>query len=241
MQTIDIFIRTYVGDAQWLPYCLKSIHKFCKNFSNIIIVTPESSKIVIEPIASEFGTEFYICDKLNTDDYVGQQGTKMLADTWCKSDAICFVDSDVIFIRDTAPNLIISESGCINLVKTAYNTIECPWQSITENAVGFPVEFEYMRRMPLTYNRDLLEFTRTHIEKNCGRTFTQFINEVSGRELSEFNILGAIAEKFMPEKFNFIDSSKDPLPELYAKQFWSWGRVTPDIKQQIEEILSINI
>lgn len=238
MKTVDIFIRTYAGDAQWLPYCLRSIHKFCSGFSNLIIVTPESSKSVIKPIASEFGADFFVCDQLNIDDYVGQQGTKMLADTWCKSDSICFVDSDVIFIRDTTPNLIISDSGCIDMIKTAYNTIECPWQSITEKAVGFPVEFEYMRRLPLTYNRDLLEFTRTHIEKTHGRTFHQFIAEVPGRELSEFNILGAIAEKFMPEKFNFINSSIDPLPELYIKQFWSWGGITEEVQETINNLLS---
>ena len=239
MQTVDLFIRTYAGDAQWLPYCLRSIKKYCSGFSNLIVVTPSESEAAIRPIASKFGTDFHICPKMNVDDYVGQQGTKMLADTWCKSDAICYVDSDVIFIRDTTPKFILTESGSISMIKTAYSTIECPWQSITENAVGFPVEFEYMRRMPLTYNRDLLEFTRNHIEKTHGRTFQQFIEEVPGRHLSEFNILGAIADKFMPEKFNFTDSSIDPLPELYAKQFWSWGGVSADVKQ-IEEILSGN-
>lgn len=240
MKTIDLFIRTYSGDAQWLPYCLRSIKKYCSGFSDLIIVTPESSRSVIEPIALEFGAKFFVCPQLNTDDYVGQQATKMMADTWCTSDAICFVDSDVIFCKKITPETIISDAGCIRTIKTSYSTIECPWQSITENAVGFPVEFEYMRRMPLTYNRDLLVFTRNHIEKTHGRTFQQFIKEVPGRNLSEFNILGAIADKFMPEKFSFIDSNKDPLPELYAKQFWSWGGVSDEIKQQIEEILSGN-
>lgn len=240
MQTIDLFIRTYAGDAQWLPYCLRSIKKYCSGFSDFIIVTPESSRSVIEPIALKYGAKFFVCDQLNEDDYVGQQGTKMMADTWCNADVICYVDSDVIFIRDTTPALIISDTGCINMIKTAYTTIECPWQSITEKAVGFPVEFEYMRRMPLSYNRDLLEFARKHIEKTHGRTFQQFINEVPGRHLSEFNILGSIADKFMSEKFNWMNTSIDNLPEVYAKQFWSWGGINSEIKQQIEEILSEN-
>ena len=35
---IDIFIRTYSKDLQWLTNPLQSIHKFCKGFNNIIIL-----------------------------------------------------------------------------------------------------------------------------------------------------------------------------------------------------------
>lgn len=58
------------------------------------------------------------------------------------------------------------------------------------------------------------------------------------RHFSEFNVMGAIAERFMPEKFRFIDTNVEELPPLYCKQFWSWGGITPEIAAEIEKTLA---
>lgn len=236
--TSSLFIRTYDKDARWLRYCLRSLDKFASGFSQKVIVTPMDSHDAIHPLAVEFDWQYDCCELLAKDDYVGQQGTKMMADTWCSGDIICFIDSDLVFLRPFTPGCVVNEAWKIPILKTRYDTIECPWQSITENTVGFPVEWEYMRRFPLSYPRELFDLTRNHIERTHGIDFKDFMWKVKGRHLSEFNILGAIAEKFMPERFDMIDTNSGAeFPPLYAKQFWSWGGVTSDIEKEIETIL----
>lgn len=237
--TTSLFIRTYHGDAPWLRYCLRSIEKFTRGFNQKVIVTPESSHFAIHPLAEEFGWEYDVCPLLANDDYVGQQATKMMADQWCSGEVICFVDSDLLFTREFTPECLVDGDGKILMLKTRYDTIECPWQPITEKVVGFPVEWEYMRRFPLAYPRELLSITREHIERVHGKSFEQFIRDIPGRHVSEFNVLGAIAEKYMPERFHMIDTgSGEEFPPLYAQQRWSWGGITPEIAEETEKILA---
>ena len=173
------------------------------------------------------------------DDYVGQQGTKMFADHWCSGEQICFIDSDLIFHSPFSPECLFDSEGRTLLLKTRYDKIESPWRGITEASVGFPVEWEYMRRFPMSYPSGLLAVARNRIEEVHGKTFENFIRDIPGRHFSEFNVLGAVAEKTMPDKFRFIDThGQDDLPPAYCIQFWSWGGITADIKSQIEEILA---
>lgn len=237
--TTSLFCRSYSKDAQWLRYCLRSLDKFATGFHQKVVVCPVSSHDAIQPIAEEFGWEYDVCEELAADDYVGQQATKMLADQWCSGDVICFIDSDVIFERLFTPASLVDAEGKILLMKTAYNTIECPWQPITEYVVGFPVEFEMMRRMPLAYPRELLKLSREHIEQTHGVSFETFIRGIKGRHLSEFNAIGAIAERFMPDRFHWIDTnSGEEFPPLLCTQHWSWGGITPEIAAETERILA---
>lgn len=232
----DIFIRTYKGDAHWLSYCLRSIKKFCTEFGELVIVCPADSEYLIRPLAEEYGAKFFTCPRLHADDYMGQQATKMMADTWCNGDAICFVDSDVVFTRPVTPADIITDNKIV-LLKTAYSEIECPWQKYTEQATGLPVEFEYMRRLPLTYPRSLLPVVRKHLENTHGKTFEEFIGEIPGRHFSEFNVLGAIADHLNVDSIRWLNTTVDDIPDVFIKQFWSWGGLTDEISKQIEEIL----
>jgi hypothetical protein len=239
MKPTTIFIRTYDKDAPWLRYCLMSLVKFASGFDHVVITTPKESDRVIRPLAEEFGCLYDVCDTMADDDYVGQQATKMHADTWCSGEVICFVDSDLVFLRPFTPSCLVDEAGRLTMLKTRYDTIKCPWQSITSGVVGFPVEWEYMRRFPLSYPRSLLPIARAHIEKVQGIEFGAFIRRIPGRFLSEFNALGAIAEKYMPEQFVMSDTAGlSELPPLYAKQFWSWGGITHEIRTEIETILN---
>lgn len=234
--TTDIFIRTYAGDAAWLEYSLRAVQKFCTGFSNLAVVCPEDSSDTIRPLADRYGANFATCPKLHTDDYIGQQATKMHADKWSDAEAICFVDSDVIFLGPATPGDLI-DNGKISMLKTAYNTIDTPWQGVTEAAVGFQVEWEYMRRFPLTFPRELLPASRRHIEQTHGKDFDHFIRDIRGRHFSEFNVLGALSERLMPGAIDWRDTAQGNLPPLLSKQFWSWGGLNEEIKNQLETLL----
>lgn len=230
--TADIFIRTFARDVPWLRNCLRSIRRFGSGFNSVVIVTPPESHDAVYPLARDFGCAYDVCERMHHDDYIGQQGTKMNADRWCTADVISHVDSDVLFCEPFSPSMLI-EGGKVKMLKTRYATLDTPWQRVTERVVGFPVEFEYMRRMPLSYPRELYPFARDHIAALHGVSFAKFIKDIPKRQLSEFNVLGAIAEKFMAERFEWIDTEQF-LPPGITKQYWSWGGITTAMASEIE-------
>lgn len=237
--TYDIFYRTYYGDAKWLDYSLQSIHKFLTGYSSVIVTAPGSSKDVIEPIVLKHGFKFIVCDAIHADDYVGQQATKMYADLYTTSDVVVHVDSDLIFTRHVSLPSFLNNAGTKPLnLKTQYADIETPWKSITEASVGFDVQYEYMRRMPLTYPREIYKCVRDHIEKFHGVTFYEFVRSITNREMSEFNIIGAISEKYFPNCIEWQDThGTAPIPESFATQYWSWGGVQ-NHEKEIQQLLA---
>lgn len=237
--TTDIFIRTYAGDAGWLAYCLRSVDRFTSGFSRIIVTCPEYSVPEIKPLAEKHGCEFYACEKMHDEDYVGQQATKLLADTWCDADNILHLDADTVFIRKTVPE-DYARDGRLVILKTPYSLVgdACCWKEVTLSATGIPVEYEYMRRMPLVYPRALYGAAREVIEKHNGKTFREFIACIPGRHFSEFNVLGAVAEALHPEWFYFLDTTAGELPEPTVKQFWSWGNLSVAIQDEMERTLA---
>jgi len=237
MKTVDLFIRTYAGDAPWLAYCLRAVRKFCHGFEDLVVTCPESSREVIAPLAAAADASFHVCPQLHEHDYVGQQATKMTADTWCKADAICYVDSDVIFTREFTPADVLDDDR-VRLLKTPYSCIKTPWQSLTIRDVGFHVDWEYMRRFPLSHARQTLEVARRHMEWVHHKPFEHYMREIPGRGFSEFNVLGAVADRFLPDQYSLLDTTTEPLPETHARQFWSHGGLTPQIVEEIENVLA---
>src|SRR5438132_7950295 len=74
------------------------------------------------------------------DDYLGQQATKLSADTFTDADFICHVDSDCIFVRDASPeDFVVGERA--RIVKRPIERLgrERPWQLPTEKFLGWAV------------------------------------------------------------------------------------------------------
>lgn len=225
--TYDIFYRTYAGDAVWLEYSLQSIHKFVTGYSSVIVTAPESSKAIIEPIVLKHGFKFIACQALHRDDYVGQQATKMYADLYTSSDLVVHVDSDVIFTKPVTLQSFLNAEGTKPLnLKTPYVDIDTRWKRITEASVGFKVHYEYMRKIPLTYPREIYKCTRNYLEKVHGITFNKFIRSIPTGKMSEFNIIGAVSERYYPNCIEWQDTHGTvPIPESCAIQYWSWGGI----------------
>ena len=236
--TYDIFYRTYSGDAKWLDYSLQSIHKFVTGYSSVVVTSPESSREIIEPIVEKHGFKFIICDAIHSDDYVGQQATKMYADLYTTSDIVVHVDSDVIFTKNVTLQSFLNAEGTKPLnLKSAYSNIVTPWKKITESNVGFEVHYEYMRRIPLAYPREIYKYTRDHIESTHGVSFYEFIRSVNNREMSEFNIIGAVSEQYYPNLIQWQDTHGTiSMPEPYAMQYWSWGGIG-NYEEEIKKFL----
>lgn len=232
-----IFIRSYHGDFKWLRYCLASIKKYAFEFTEVCLVVPISSKRALK--TSKLITDekvFYCRDYAN--DYLGQQVTKLDAWRYTDCERILFIDSDTVFITGVLPDYFLKGSK-IWMYKTPYREdligqAMC-WKSRTEEAVGFPVEFEYMRRFPLMYWRSTLEAAVKYVEAIHG-DLEKYIISKPGNDFSEFNLIGAYAERFEVDKYLFIDTTKEPLVPTVAKQYWSWGGITPTISEELQNL-----
>ena len=229
----SIFIKTCLKDLEWLSYSLRSIRKFCKGFQEVVIVADDDCKGVIEPMLS--GERLLLCP-VHHNGYIQQQIIKCNAWVYVNNpDAILYVDSDVIFFREASPQDFMADGKPL-LLKTPYGNLGGAeaWKPITENFVGFRVSHEYMRRMPLLFlTRTVREFERQYAQK------IMLLNRMTTRDFSEFNAIGAFAAAYHPDLYRIIDTETEPaaIPQPVAKQFWSWGGISSEIKTEMESFL----
>ncbi len=225
--TVDIFVRTYPKDYEWLHLALASIQKHVTGYRDIVICTPNPKGL--EHLTAERVVQ--VPDL--KDGYIGQQLTKLEAWKYTDADAVVFWDSDVIAIEPLDVNEYLIDGKPL-IWKTRYSEIQCPWQSITEGALKCLIEWEYMRRMPLVYRTDTLKAVCSHLEKLHELPLDTYLSGVPYRSFSEFNVMGAFAEMNEPHNYVFKDTYKADMTKIKAMQFWSWGGITNDVLAQIK-------
>jgi len=229
---VDIFIRTYSKDLEWLRYCLRSINKYVSGHRNVIISIPQSEKCMIDHWG--LTRESVIgWNPVTKDGYIDQQIDKLLAYKRTNADYILFVDSDVCFFRPTDVRVEYFRDGKPLLMKTRYGLVgdAICWQKCTSEILGFNVEYEYMRRIPWLYSASTL--ARLDAKVNCHKL-------ASLHRLSEFNLIGAFVDNHEPETYYIIDTEKDPIPPACAKQLWSWSGCNDEDKKEMEMYLNEN-
>jgi len=242
MNKVGIFLRTYKGDAHFLPYCLKSIRDNARGFGQVRVVCPKSSESVIRPIVEKFGYDFKTCPEY-LNDYRGQKVTKAMADTFLDADErdvthILFTDTDTIFTRNFSPKSFCSKrTGKPLIIYRDYETLinEEPflvhWQKTTSEIMGQEVKREYMRRQPFLYSITTLQkFRRFCIEKHS-RTIEELVDtdaklgkfgpDLPKERVSIYNAIGAFCDFYDPSGYEFIHQFE--AGEYECVQLWSWG------------------
>jgi len=164
--------------------------------------------------------------------YIQQQWVKLNADRFIDSDMVMFVDSDCVFHTPFSPESYMKD-GLPILMKTKYGSLGGAesWRGYTQDHVGFPVEYEYMRRLPWMYLSSSLKNFRDRYP-----TTGQYLADLKTREFSEFNVLGAYIDRYEQDNY-YITDTEVWMPESVCKQFWSWGGLTPDIESEIKAVL----
>jgi len=176
--------------------------------------------------------EVIVTEEIYEDDYLGQQVSKIYSFEHTDADYILFMDSDCI-VKHPCNVSDFFRNGKPILLKTKYDQVgdAICWKSITEKFVGFSVEYEYMRRLPVVYERNTL-LGLDAINENI----RQYIISQPNRAFSEFNAIGAFIDKFQKHKYEIIDTD-DEVPYSPVRQFWSWGGITKEVKAEIESYL----
>lgn len=228
MHTTDILIRSYRGDFGWLAYALKSLHANSSGFRHIHVVVPQGDGHLLAALTQETVHE---CPAYG-DDYLGQQITKMMSDAYSGADYIMCWDSDTMLVSKMSPlDLIIDGKPIVYYDR--YETLQTPWQPIVAEVLGWVPEFEFMRRHPFVYPRWLFREVREYLENRHGVSLESYIIGRPFRSFSEFNVLGAYAWQFHPDKFTWLNPSGGP---TYVRQFRSWDGLENNIVE-VEQLL----
>lgn len=233
-----ILIRSYWKDLQWLQLCLRSIALHCFGFSEIVVVLPRSSRAWLDrtPLP-EIARVAYCPDY--PDDYLGQQITKLFADTYVDTNFIVHVDSDCIFARPTSPlDLHPDERPIVVTRPVAELGRAYPWRAATEAFLGCAIPFDFMQRPPFAYPRWLYPMIREHCLNTRRMPLDAYVLSRPARGFSEFNALGGYAWLHHRSRFDFRDANATEAPVPYCDWHWSWGGLTPDVRAAIAERLA---
>jgi hypothetical protein len=229
---VDIFIRTYWKDIPWLNYALKSIHKNVTGFRHIIVAIPEGQGPMLKHLTAERVVE--VMDL--PEGYLGQQLTKMEAWRYTDAEGILYWDSDTVAMEPVDIQKEFIRGGLPIIYCTPYQQVgdaQC-WQAPTEQAVGFHVPLEYMRRLPLLYRRDTVGDCCAYVERTVGKSLGPHMMH-TGR-FSEFNVIGAFAHRYREEEYIFLNTDHQAPTPSKVRQFWSWGGITPEVKAQLDNL-----
>ena len=106
-----------------------------------------------------------------------------------------------------------------------------PWVSGVKRILGWEPPYEFMRRLPSSFPREVFEPMREHVELRHNVAFDYYIATNNQRgDTSEANLLGAYASRYMPELVEWVDCDEieweGPSPKGYPSaigQLWSHG------------------
>lgn len=235
-----IFIRSYNKDFEWLSYCVRSIRKFCSGFNEVVLAVPIGHYVQLTDEIKNCVDHIHPVEPRTSRGYLDQQITKLRAHHYTDADQILYVDSDCLFAAPATPETFMRDGKPL-LLKTAYDVFRSHqqrtgekqnvlcWQPITEAAIGFPVAYEYMRRLPILHDvRTLLE-----VETRYPRMIDH-IRSIHGNGFSEFNALGAVAERYLSDLYHIQDTETEPLPPIVCEQSWSWGGISDEKREHME-------
>lgn len=232
-----LFIRSYRKDLDWLALCLASVARYCRGFQDVVVVVPRKSEPWLRRAALPRVGRIELCRDY-TDDYLGQQATKLNADTFTDADFVCHVDSDCIFARPASPDdFIVGDRPRVLMRAIERLGRERPWHGPTERFLGWPVGFDFMHHPPFTFPRWLYAQVREHAVLEHGVDLDTYLAAQPPRGFSEFNVLGAFAWKRYADRFIWTESSGDRPPDSPCRWYWSWGGLDATTRLEIEGIL----
>jgi len=219
-KSVDLFIKSYSGDYWLLEIALQTIKKNLTGYQNIVLLIPEKDRNVFDTRSMPDRTHiFYVED--SGSGWLKQQVYKLKAHEYCNADYIAYSDSDAFVLKPFDLRDLIKD-GKPEILHTDWNLVAdaIVWKEPTESVLKDTVPFETMRRLGLCYHRSTLE----NLNKFEPNLETIIMNST---RFSEFNLLGAYANKFEKEKYTWTDTANwQYVPPRFA-QVWSHSSKKP--------------
>jgi hypothetical protein len=225
----DLFIKTYPKDYDWLIYSLQSVKKRVKGYGTLHIVIPEGTEKEFYSKIKDFPPETNVhAVKEECNGYIWQQYIKMSAFNYSHADQIVFFDSDNIWQIDTDYSQGIEKPLILMTDYSKVGDAIC-WKQVVDDIFKKDVRYEFMRRLPFVYHRSTLTSFAEWIKCDL----KDFI--IKRNRFSEFNVIGAYAYYYEPEKYTFLDTDNWTFTKPLLRQFWSLEGLDKNIK----EVLSL--
>jgi len=80
------------------------------------------------------------------------------------------------------------------------------WKIAAEQALGWQVDFDFMRWFPILHLPEALKLTRARVEMNTRRDAVEYIHDQSNtfpEGFAEYNTIGAVAWRFLHEQYSW--------------------------------------
>ncbi|MFE6286343.1 hypothetical protein [Streptomyces sp. NPDC057877] len=230
-----MLIRTYHRDVAWLHYALAAIRKWCRGFTEVVVITPRTGSSAVRRIVGG-DVRLEVCPDYR-DDYLGQQVTKLHADDFTASDLICHVDSDVIFTRPVTPAALLAD-GHPWIARRSVSDLgrHRPWLASTEAFLGQPVTYDFMQQPPFTYPRWIYPELRALSLRRHGLPIDRYVIRQRPRDFSEFNVLGAHAHATHPTAFTWYEAASGRTPQL-CRWYWSRAGIDAGLRRELDGIV----
>ena len=243
MLTIDIMIKSYPQDYDWLVYAFRSLSRVT-GYRNVVLLLEEQypeppnlpSNVVVARSRRYVGTD-YPSD-------LGAVVERLRAWAYTDADRIVYVDSDCCWSRDVD----LQTEPTINAERPIVL-----WRSWEESGgaaflrapaartLRYPPKVETMCRYPFCFSRETIRACWDHTggeERLLTLTTKEERDANTVRPASyllpptDWNVLGNFALDCMPESVTAVNW-RDAGPAC-VKQFWSWNRPThPDVQREL--------
>ena len=225
LDRVDIFIKTYKGDQQWLEWCLKSIARFASGFRRVVIISdqghsfkdvilPNSTylEIPLPPARAPLGVR---------PGYLSQQVAKLNWHRYTDADAVMMLDSDTILSRAVKPSDFFRNGQPVWYYGKWDLHGGKKWRPGSEVVVGRDVEFSFMREHPFFLTRQATKAFHSHVERRFGQDIEWvYFNESIPAVISEFECFGAFLGTVDPCGYALEEIF---VPRNFVVQHWSWG------------------
>lgn len=235
--TIDLFIKSFPPDFEFLKYCLKSIQRFATGFRRVVVVVPWGS----ESGAPTGTSERLMFAKEEGEGYLQQQNIKLHADCFSDAEFFTYMDSDTILTRPMSPDMLIVDNRRPRWLYTPYSSIDSgdgqTWKDPTAKLMMRPVPFEFMRRHPFTIPRWALIGFREWMWQAHGMSLERYIMSQPNREFSEFNAVAAWLWFHHHDRIEWHNTDED-MGTVFVHQHYSWGGLNDDTRRNIELALA---
>lgn len=229
------FIASYPKDYEFLRWCLASFRKHRGFFAPPVVCVASEDLLTARQLCREVDPEVRVVvyDTPGAPGSLRAQACMMEADVAAPGgDYYWFVGSDCCMLRPPAEEDYFT-GGFPDLLYNSYEYLYSVgadvrrWQEGTSQHLGFKVDYEFMRRLPLPYCPDLLKATRDHLETVHKTHWQGYMRDVWHQgDFSESNVIGGYAYRHAAGCYNWILTDPGAIEfrkDNPMRQFWSHG------------------
>jgi hypothetical protein len=180
---------------------------------------------------------FHRCDDFSND-YIGQQITKLHADTYSDADVILHVDSDNVFVAPCHLPDRLFEHGKLRIAcdPSGRRPPSDGWRRCASIFLRQDVSVDVTGAPPVAFRRHLYRALRQRCEEAHGISIRQYALTTRVDQFSEFALLRAYALLYEPREYAWVDvSTRAYLPE--CRSFWSRAQTSAAVMHELPEVL----